>query len=287
MRPNARRMGAAMLALILGAVGVVTLIRYVQTAEDRALAGQQLVDVVVVTEPVDAGTPADELALAVETRQIPASSRTPGALTDLSTVEGLVASVDLVPGEQLLAARFEDDSIRRVAGGDITIPAGLVEVTVRVDPTRAIGGQIVPGERVMVVATLSGLGDVSNTELEAPDSGPVTGALLREALVANIQSAAPDALSSSEADRSRATPATDFLVTLALAPADVERLVFASEQGLLWLAREGEGPAVASGPLESYDTIFAETLDGVDSETLAATEDDSQVSATETQEDEG
>jgi pilus assembly protein CpaB len=259
------------------------------------LAGQQLVNVVVVTEPVDAGTPADDLALAVENRQIPAASRTPGALTDLTSVEGLVASVDLVPGEQLLAARFEDDSIRRVAGGDITIPSGLVEVTIRVEPTRAIGGQIVPGERVMVVATLTGLGDVSDTELEVPESGPVTGSLLREALVANIQSAAPDDLSSDEADRSRAAPAVDFLVTLALAPADVERLVFASEEGLLWLAREGEGPAAESGSLTSYDTVFAaavdEALDAVDAveadvDTSDAAEDDTEVTATETQEDE-
>jgi pilus assembly protein CpaB len=285
-------LGAAVLALILGAVGVITLVRYVQTAEDRALAGQQLVDVVVVTEPIEAGTPVDELAFSVESRQVPAASRTPGAITDLDGLEGLVASVDLVPGEQLLATRFEDGSIRRVAGGDVTIPPGLVEVTIQVKPTRAVGGQVVPGERVVVIATLREIGQVDNPEIDVPATGPVTGVLLRQALVTNVQAATPEALSSEETDRSRQAPAVDLLVTLALEPAHAERLVFATENGSLWLAREGEGPAIASGPLMSNETVFdgalIDALTTGDPEDLAAADDTETDGATEaaTEEDE-
>ncbi|MDH3294739.1 MAG: RcpC/CpaB family pilus assembly protein [Acidimicrobiia bacterium] len=271
MRPNARRLGAAVLALIFGAVGVITLVRYVQTAEDRALAGQQLVDVVVVTEPVAAGTSADQLAPLVEIRQVAASSRAPGAVTDLGSLDGLYTSVDLVPGEQLLAARFEDESARRVVGTEVEIPAGLIEVTIQVVATRAVGGQVIPGDELAVVAFFDDI---------TPNDGsldPASGILLRRALITNIQSSTPESLSTEEASQRRQTPATDFLVTLAVEPTETERLVFANEYGRIWLAREGDGPALDSGDLVLLDTVFegglGDALASRRTEDLAATDD--------------
>ena len=205
------------MAVLLGAIGVITLVRYVQTAEDRALAGQELVDVVVVTEEVQAGANSEELGLVAEVRQVSASSRTPGAIADLSEVDGMITSVDLVPGEQLLAARFLDGDTRLVAGGADQIEPGLIEVTVQVNPSRAVGGQIVPGERVAVVTYVS---DIN------PDDGttdPAAGVLLRQALVTNVQSATPEALNNADNDRNRQTPVSDFLVTVAVEPSHAER----------------------------------------------------------------
>ncbi len=284
MRPNASRLGAAALAVLLGAIGVITLVRYVQTAEDRALAGQQLVDVVVVTEPAQAGSTTDELALISEVRQVPASSRTPGAITDLAEVGEMITSVDLVPGEQLLAARFVDGETRLVAGGDVQIEPGLIEVTVQVNPSRAVGGQIVPGERVAVV------GYISDISPDDTSTDPASGVLLRQSLVTNIQSATPETLTNQENDRNRQTPGSDFLVTLAVEPSQAERLVFADEFGTVWLAREGEGPAVASGELVVIDTLFEGGLSDALAATLAAADEAAEAAAAEeaaNQEDSG
>ncbi len=269
MRPNAKRLGAAVLALVLGAVGVVTLVRYVRTAEDRALAGQQLVDVVVATQPVEAGTRTDELAQITEIRQVPASTRTPGAITDLSQVGDMITSVDFVPGEQLLAARFLDGETRLVAGGEVQIEPGLIEVTVQINPSRAVGGQILPGERVAVV---SYVGDVN---LSDDTVDPASGLLLRQALVTNVQSAAPETLTSEENDRNRQTPVSDLLVTLAVDPTQVERLVFADEFGIIWLAREGEEPAAESGELVGIDNLFEGEFSDALTDVLAASDDES------------
>ncbi len=269
MRPNAKRLGAALVALLFGAVGVVTLVRYVRTAEDRALAGQQLVDVVVATQTVEAGTRADQMVAITEVRQVPASSRTPGAITDLSQVDDMITSVDLVPGEQLLAARFLDGETRLVAGGEVQIEPGLVEVTVQVNPSRAVGGQIVPGERVAVV---SYVGDIN---LSDDSIDPRSGVLLRQALVTNIQSAAPETLSNEENDRNRQTPGSDFLVTLAVEPASAERLVFADEYGIVWLAREGEDPALESGDeLVQIENLFEAELSSSVTSILAASDEE-------------
>ncbi|MDH3299826.1 MAG: Flp pilus assembly protein CpaB [Acidimicrobiia bacterium] len=268
MRPNAKRLGAATLALVLGAVGVVTLVRYVRTAEDRALAGQQLVDVVVATQPVEAGTRTDELALSTEVRRVPASTRTPGAITDLSEVGDMITSVDLVPGEQLLAARFLDGETRLVAGGEVQVEPGLVEVTVQINPSRAVGGQVVPGERVAVVAYVGDI-DLSDDTVD-----PASGVLLRQALVTNVQSAAPETLAGEENDRNRQTPGSDFLVTLAVDPTEAERVVFADEYGIVWLAREGDEPTPGSGDLVQIENLFDRELSDALTSILAAADEE-------------
>jgi len=252
------------MALVIGTVGVFTLVRYVRTAEDRALAGQQLVDVVVATQPVEAGTRTDELALSTEIRRVPASSRTPGAITDLAQVGDMITSVDLVPGEQLLAARFLDGETRLVAGGEVQVEAGLVEVTVQINPSRAVGGQIVPGERVAVVAYVGDI-DLSDDTVD-----PASGVLIRQALVTNVQSAAPETLTSEENDRNRQTPGSDFLVTLAVDPTEAERVVFADEYGIVWLAREGDEPTAESGELVQVENLFDGALSDALTSVLAA-----------------
>ena len=48
-------------AIVLVALGTVALVKYVSTAEDRALAGEELVDVLVLSTPVPAGTAASAI----------------------------------------------------------------------------------------------------------------------------------------------------------------------------------------------------------------------------------
>ena len=106
-----RRLLAASAALVLALVGTVVLVAYVRGADARALAGVQTVDVLVVAQPVPAGTAAAELAGLVRAEQVPVKAAVPGRVADLADLAGQVATVDLQPGEQLLAARFarEDD----------------------------------------------------------------------------------------------------------------------------------------------------------------------------------
>src|SRR5262249_50680540 len=114
--PSADRKGAIMssrrrvlgivVAVALAVVGTLALVAYVNGAEDRALAGERVVDVYVVTQPITAGTASDELTGKVKREQVPAKVQASGAVTKLSDINGSVASVDLVAGEQLLKSRF-------------------------------------------------------------------------------------------------------------------------------------------------------------------------------------
>jgi pilus assembly protein CpaB len=223
-----RRLLAALAALVLAALGAVVLLAYVRGADARALAGVQTVDVLVVDRPVPEGTPGEELAELVRTERLPARAAVPGAVTDLDELAGRVATVDLQPGEQLLAARFaapEDLSVP----GTVAPPEGAAEVSLLLEPQRAVGGRLAAGDTVGVHVSL-------------PD--PKTHAVLSRVLVTQVQGA-PVAVADGEgtdtASSGGAAPSASLMVTLGLRPEAAEAVVFGMEHGTVWLSLEPEG----------------------------------------------
>ena len=222
-----RRLLAALAALVLAALGAVVLLAYVRGADDRALAGLQTVDVLVVDRPVAEGTPGEELAELVRTERLPARAAVPGAVTDLDELAGRVATVDLQPGEQLLAARFaapEDLSVP----GTVAPPEGAAEVSLLLEPQRAVGGRLAAGDTVGVHLSLDGQTDV----------------VLSRVLVTQVQGA-PVAVADGEgtdtASSGGAAPSASLMVTLGLRPEQAEAVVFGMEHGTVWLSLEPEG----------------------------------------------
>jgi pilus assembly protein CpaB len=223
-----RRLIAALAALVLAATGTVVLLAYVRGADARALAGTRTVDVLVVDRPVPEGTPAEELAELVRTERLPAKAAVLGVVTDLEELAGRVATVDLQPGEQLLAARFaapEDLSVP----GTVPAPEGAAEVSLLLEPQRAVGGRLAAGDTVGVHVSL-------------PD--PSTHVLLHRVLVTQVQGA-PVAVADGEATDTAssggAAPSASLMVTLGLRPEAAEAVVFGMEHGTVWLSLEPEG----------------------------------------------
>lgn len=276
-RSPAKRIIVAVLALAFGVGGVFAIVQYVRSAEQRALAGQELVEVFVVIEPIEAGTSATEAASAVEARSVPVAYRSEDAVTSIEALGDLATTADLVPGEQLLVSRFAPRQARTVAGGAAAVPDGLLEITIETSPERGVGAQIEPGEYVAVVVTFDAFseaaldpaaGGVAATGTADGVTGglvsvgtPQTHFLLRKALVTNIQAqtAAP-ALPEDEADRVRTPPTGTLLVTLAIEPEQIERLVFAGEFGTIWLARDAVLAPEESTPIVSYNNVFTGDL---------------------------
>ena len=222
-----RRLLAALAALVLAATGAVVLLAYVRGADARALAGVQTVDVLVVDRPVAEGTPGEELAELVRTERLPAKAAVPGAVTDLGELAGRVATVDLQPGEQLLAARFAVPEDLGVPG-TVPAPEGAAEVSLLLEPQRAVGGRLAAGDTVGVHVSLDG----------------TTHAVLHRVLVTQVQGA-PVAVADGEgtdtASSGGAAPSASLMVTLGLRPEAVEAVVFGMEHGTVWLSLEPEG----------------------------------------------
>ena len=138
------RILAAVAAVVLAVLGTLVLTAYVSGADQRALQGAAAVQVLVVKAPIAAGTAADKLTDLVSVQSVPAKSEAVGAVASLDKLAGKVASVDLVPGEQLINSRFVDPAAlkAKTAAGKVDVPAGMQEVSILLEPQRVVGGDL-------------------------------------------------------------------------------------------------------------------------------------------------
>jgi pilus assembly protein CpaB len=247
-----RRFLAAVAALLLLVVGTAILVAYVKGADARALAGARTVSVLVVDAPIPAGTHGEDVPGKVRTEVVPEKVAMPGRVTDLAALTGRVTTVDLQPGEQLLAGRFARPTDLR-APGTTAVPAGLQEVSVLLEPQRAVGGRLKAGDTVGVVVSLK------------PDSGgkAETHAVLQHVLVTQIQgapAAADPSNTSQTASSGSAAPTQSLLVTVAVSAAQAEAVVFGAEHGTLWLTLEPKGAPVDGTSVLTPDSIYGKSL---------------------------
>ncbi len=232
-----RKLVGVLAAIGLALVGTLVLVAYVHGAEDRALSGQKTVDVLVVSQKVDRGTKAVDLEGKVELKRVPAKVKAAGGVASTRELHGLVASADLVPGEQIIRSRFtRPDQVGTASqpnqagrGGDTS---KLLKTTVALEPERAVGGALKPGDLVAVFATYKPDVLQYQTHLE-----------LHKVTVAAVAFApsggAPAQKKGSEGDsKAQQAPQGKYLVTLALSAHDSETLVHVAENGTVWLAIE-------------------------------------------------
>ena len=249
------RIAAIAVALVLATIGTGVLLAFVRSAESRARAGEAEIDVVVATEPIPAGTPVRELASSVEVRQVPVEVQAEGnvgSLERLASAAGKVTAIDLLPGEQIVASRLVEVGETTRRPGAVDVADDLVEITVSVEPQRALGGSVQPGDTVGVIASfepfeLGGVaGDTTVVDGQIyPADGKTPNTshyLLHTILVTNVQlEELPRQIEDAETldiSSTELAPTGNLLVTLALDKASAERVAFAGEFGFLWLTGE-------------------------------------------------
>jgi pilus assembly protein CpaB len=269
---NKRRIFGILAAVILATIGTVALVGYVQSAKDKAVAQEALVEVYVVDKVVPKGAAAETIKASVSIEQIPARLEQPGAITDLKEVGANVAAADLQPGDQLLAARLVPEDEVAVEVKD------KVQVSAMLTPERAVGGSLKKGDLVGVYLsfdpfnldeagqdtesttdatdtttdttdTTTDTTDTSGTTAEAQKKTPnVTSLEFQHVLVTNVQTTnepvQPDESDEGDADDFvEQVTGSQYIVTLALTPEQSERFVFATEFGHVWLSND---PATVS-----------------------------------------
>jgi pilus assembly protein CpaB len=223
-----RRIIAAVAAVLLAAVGAVAVFAYVNRADNRAMAGMEPTQVLVVKEPIIKGTPADQLTdKQVGTKELPQTAVVPGAVSNLDQLSGLVATADLQPGEQVIAPRFAAAETLTNAQS-APVPKGLQELSLQLDSQRVLGANLVPGDTVGVFLTV-GQKPTRETHLVA---GKV--------LVSRVQGGLPP-VPADDTSTDQAAPlpeTTSVMVTVAVTAAQAEKIVYASLDGDVWLSLE-------------------------------------------------
>ncbi len=270
-----RRLLGLIASVLLASAGTFVLISYVRGAEERAAAGEQVVEVFVVDKAIERGTPGSDVADAVKTVLVPAKVRAEGAVADLSTLGERVAAVDLEPGEQLLDSRFIS-TLELETETKIEVPDGLLQLTVSLSPERAVGGQLRPGSTVGVLASFDPFDYGSSEPGEEPpvpeegaeesEDAPATGLrtpnsthlILHKVLVTNVQvEQLPAEPASADAPGSvDLAPTGNLLVTLGVPAPDAEKIVFATEHGSVWLAVEPDGAPEDGTRIQTRATVY-------------------------------
>ena len=193
-----RRIGPALAAFVLVALGVLVLANGNRNNADAANDGLRAT--VVAVAPIASGTSSDQLGSLVEVRMLPTNARAQGAVESVGALPSGVVGVDLVPGQQVLTSNLVDD-VRNSLG------KGRVAVSARLDPAQWTGPVAATGTRVDVYA-IGG----SNAELIATDV---------------IVLASPDP--------STLTPQQEAVITLGVTDAQVARVIGAVSGAGVWL----------------------------------------------------
>lgn len=256
-----RRVVAALAALVLAAIGILLVVNYANRADERALEGMETQEVLVATEAIETGTEVASLGERVELRLVPLNFVVDGAVSDLAELDGQLTTTALAPGEQLHRGKFSTPEDLR-ARGEIELPeeaADLHQVTVALEKSRALGGNVTAGDTVGVFMSFEVTGAegyslepdgtiVRQTGSDGDDAetsdGGATGQIstthltLNKVLVARVEGGFVAGQQDTDQESQGAEDTVN--VTLALEAPQAEQLVFAMEFGRVWLSLEPE-----------------------------------------------
>lgn len=280
-----RNVMAAAATALFAVVGVLLLVSYIQGAEDDAAAERALKPVIVATSPIPKGTMLSDLVdgdtSQITIQELPDDAIAAGAFAtmeqlgtyeELQATGDLMVNSDLATGEQLLTSRVSPVATfhRRVAPAEI--PPDHHQVTLELPRDRALGGLIRPGDRVSVVASFAfdiGGDELVNTTAMVLASVEVVSVLVDEEVVDRN-------VSSETADDPFLAPAGAYLITLAVTPDELTKLVYVKENARLFLAGAAETRPTGQTYPQDIQSVMNSPSFNVDEEpsTLAFNEED-------------
>jgi pilus assembly protein CpaB len=231
-------------ALVLGAVAAVASYSYLADVQKQTQAGSAMTEVYRATADIPRGVAAEDLVSQgmVERVSMPLRYVPEGAISSVRSVADQVLAVPVSKGEMLTTARFQYPN---EAGLAFTVPKDFVAVTIPVDQARGMIGLLRPGDRVALLATVPTANGGTQTRIMLPGV---------RVLAIGISTDVADTQSGEAGANDAKAPNS---VTVAVSPADSERIVFALEAGRVWMALL---PSTASsappGPGQTAATVL-------------------------------
>lgn len=243
------------IALILAGVATVLAVNYINSARSEVAASSEPIEVLVAQEDIPRGVAAEELIAGgmIALEQVPQRYVAADAISSERAIEGQVLNTPLSKGEQVTVARF---SLPSAAGLSYSVPADQVAIAIPVNEVRGISGMVRPGDRVAVFVTIESAD-------EAEEGAKVTRLLIPEAKVVAMGTALtsePVEQTTQEeggaiVSTNREAPEAPSVMTLAVPPADAEKLIFSEEVGSVWItllpATAETGPAAPGRSLQN------------------------------------
>jgi len=241
-----RRRILLIVAVVVALVGTALVFLYVRGADARANDRFDTVDVLVAAAPIEAGESIDDAAASGKLALQPVARDylLPNAQTSVEALSGSVATVKILPGEQIVSDKFGAQVEATDSG--LNLPKGMIAISVSLTDTSRVAGFINPGSSVAIF--------LNGTET---DGQPFTRLLLDEVQVVAVGSTTTTQTTVTTPEGTQTVeqlPST--LMTLALNQQDAEKVLFSQTSGELVFAVLDEASDVKSGPGTTNDDLF-------------------------------
>jgi pilus assembly protein CpaB len=204
---------AIVLTLLFAVAAAGGVFLYVQNAKERTEQAQETVKVLVSTTDIPAGVQLDDLVDAgvFVDKDVPQEDLVRAAITDTYQLQGQRTAYPILAGEQISAARLE--GTLQAAGGRYGLLEGMHAMALTLDAQRAVGGSLQQGDHVEAFGTF---------QAGVNPQSKVTRVLVPDAVVLGVRTGSE-------------TGARSGTVLLSVTPEEAERLIYAQEQGTVWL----------------------------------------------------
>ena len=227
-------------ALVVAALGTTGIFLYVNGVDKRAEAGYDLVDVLVASTPIVAGTSAQDAedSGVFEVRPFIASSvEGLTALSDISGIADQVALSAIPAGSPILASQFGNP-------GDSTVlqmPPGKLAVSLQLDDPQRVAGFVEPGSNVVVFLT-----------------APVGGGVATRVLLTDVPVIAAGTTTLVTAATAEGEQLPKALLTVAVDQKEAQKLVYAQNSGgtITFGLLNKESKVDRNDPGASADNLF-------------------------------
>jgi Flp pilus assembly protein CpaB len=248
------------IAVVLAVAAAAAVILYTQGVKEEAVKGGDLKTVIVSTVDIRANEPLDPLLAQDIFKQIevPQKALVAGAVTDIRQLEKATTTSTIFANEQIPITRLSTGP----RPNELGISEGHVAVAFELDAPQGGTGNIQPGDNVSVFATYQNVqaitgnikqlvsnpaaaGTQAGTKVDLPD---FTVTLVPTVKVLRIQNPQVDTETGQQSTES-------IRITLDLLPDEAQNMVFAQENGLVWLGllppnEDGTQPKASTVPLE-------------------------------------
>jgi Flp pilus assembly protein CpaB len=235
------------IAVVLAVAAAAAVILYTQGVKQEAQVGGNLTTVIVSTQDILPNEPLDPLLGQGAFKQIrvPEEALVSGAVKDTSELEGATSTSTIFANEQIPGSRLSTGE----RPNNLGITEGHLAVAFEFDAPQGGAGNIQPGDQVSVFATYQNVqaSGATGQQQNIPDFTATLVPTVRVLRIENPQVDTETGEQTSSGERIR--------VTLDLLPKEAQDVVFAQENGLVWLgllAPDEEGTEIRGStvPLE-------------------------------------
>ena len=240
-----RRVIVIIIAVAIAALGTALLVGAAGRQHDEQLAEARSTSVLVATDRIEPGTPGAAAEASVTLAEVPQTALVPGVLTNLGDVAGLQALGPILPGQQIVSGQWGT-----APSSPLRPPAGTLGLAVQLGDPQRVAGFVAPGSRVAVFATVAAADTTGSTV------GSVTRVLLPSVTVLGVGGSTVTTRTTEESGETSTEQVPSAVLTLALTPAQAERVVYAVTEGQIYLGLLGEKVRAEAGPGVTATTLF-------------------------------